>query len=86
MNFHAILSKVLRLRRHSRYTAPHARVAESADAQDLKSWVSNGVRVQFPPRAPNNINGLAHSLDTGSVRNSKALCIPPLPFNYRLIL
>lgn len=52
MNSSAGLSKVLRLRRLSRYTARHARVAESADAQDLKSWVSNGVRVQFPPRAP----------------------------------
>ena len=80
------LSKVLRLRQHSRYTARHARVAESADAQDLKSWVSNGVRVQFPPRAPININGLTHTLDNDSARNSKALCILPLAFDYRLIL
>lgn len=62
------LSKVLRLRRHSRYTARHARVAESADAQDLKSWVSNGVRVQFPPRAPRVPGGFscAHARCVGT--------------------
>lgn len=45
---------------HQNHAPKPARMAELADAKDLKSFAQSGVRVQSPLRAPNNFKGLQH--------------------------